>query len=556
MNRRNFLHMTGLSLSSLLVWSVDSVGAPRKPSVALPDTVMVQLGDGLHQLSSTDKKTWTYQDVTVRLTYNQQNELQVAVQAPKQALSAVQLRWRYQQPATATVCGDHWERTYGDVSFQVPMAARKLPWYFVLHDKDTTTCFGVKTGCAAFCFWQVGGGTMQLNLDTNSGGVGVQLGDRTLAAATLVTTRNEGKENTFATARRFCHLLCDKPRLAAQPVYGINDWYFAYGSNSSDLILKHTSLLADLAPSGDNRPFSLIDAGWAAYSPLLPNDCCWQDDFTRPNSKFNDMSSLAADIRRLGMRPGLWTRPLCANHADKATLLLPSIPGRNDPKKPVLDPSIPENLARVQQTIRTQVQWGYEMIKHDFSTYDILGRWGFEMTDAMTAPGWRFQDNTRTTAEIILGLYRTIREAAGSAYLIGCNTVSHLSAGLFELNRIGDDTSGEEWDRTRKMGVNTLGFRLTQHQTFYAADGDCVGLTKKVPWELNKQWMHLLAESGSPLFLSAQPDAVGEVQRQFIRQCFAAAAKPQPVAEPLDWLTNQWPTRWQLNGTPTTFKWT
>src|SRR5205823_11246671 len=114
------------------------------------------------------------------------------------------------------------------------------------------------------------------------------------------------------------------------------------------------------------------------------------------------------------------------------------------------------------------------------------------------------------TAEIILDMYQAIREAAGPMYLIGCNTVSHLSAGLFELYRIGDDTSGEEWDRTRKMGVNTMGFRLVQHNTFYAADGDCVGLTPKVPWAKNEQWLRLLAESGAPLFISAQREAVGE----------------------------------------------
>ena len=555
MNRRNFLHLTGLSLGSLLVWSTDSVGAPRKSTVSLPKAVFVQLSDGRHPLTSRDQKTWTYQDITVRLTY-QQDELQVAVQSPKQALREVQLQWPYQQPAGATVCGDHWERTYGDVSFQPPEASRRLPWYFVQHDQDITTCFGVKTGCASFCSWQVGGGTMQLNLDTTSGGVGVQLGDRTLPAASIVTTTNEGKENTFATARRFCGMMCEKPRLTAKPVYGINDWYFAYGNSSADLILQHTRLLADLAPGGDNKPFSLVDAGWAAYSPLMPNDCCWQDDFTKANDKFKDMASVATSINSLGMRPGLWTRPLCAASTDKQTLLLPLIPGRNEPKKPVLDPSIPENLARVQQTIRTQTQWGYEMIKHDFSTYDIFGRWGFEMKDGLTAPGWRFQDNSRTSAEIILGLYKAIRDAAGPVYLIGCNTVSHLAAGLFELNRVGDDTSGEEWDRTRKMGVNTLGFRLTQHQKFYASDGDCVGLTKKVPWEKNKQWMELLAKSSSPLFISAQPDAVGEAQRQVIKQSFAAAARPQPVAEPLDWLTNQWPTKWRLDGVATTFSWT
>ncbi len=68
-------------------------------------------------------------------------------------------------------------------------------------------------------------------------------------------------------------------------------------------------------------------------------------------------------------------------------------------------------------------------------------------------------DTSRINADILLDLSKTIREAAGDTCIIGCNTFSHLAAGLFELNRIGDDTSGYELDITLKMGVNTLAFR-------------------------------------------------------------------------------------------------
>jgi len=195
------------------------------------------------------------------------------------------------------------------------------------------------------------------------------------------------------------------------------------------------------------------------------------------------------------------------------------------------------------------------MVKHDFSTYDITGRWGFDMNAELTQPGWHFYDKSKTNAEIINHLYQSISEAAGNMYIIGCNTMSHLAAGIFELNRIGDDTSGKEWSRTRKMGVNTLGFRMPQHNSFYAADGDCVGLTNQVPWDKNKQWMQLLAESSAPLFISAQPDALGAVQKAFIKDCFAKAAKPQPIAEPLDWLTNSLPSKWKLNNRMVDFDW-
>jgi alpha-galactosidase len=477
------------------------------------------------------------------------------VESPSQALHFIRLEWNIHTPSRARLLGDQWERTYGDEAFKPLAQTRKMPWYFIRYAGGQAECFGVKTGCNTFCYWQASAANLSLTMDTRSGGLGVLLGPRTLHAADIVVMKGRGEDSVFATGRRFCGLMCDKPRLPRQPVYGINDWYYAYGNNTPELILRQTSLMTELATDPGNRPFSVVDAGWASYSPYHPGDGGWNDDFSRPNDKFKDMGKLAADIRKLGMRPGLWMRPLCASYKDPASLLLPAIPGREDPKSPVLDPTIEENLARIRHNIALYRQWGYKLVKHDYSSYDIFGKWGSQMEEDMTTPGWRFRDNTRTTAEIILGLYQAIREAAGDMYLIGCNTLSHLSAGLFELSRVGDDTSGKEWARTRKMGVNTLGFRMIQHDLFYAADGDCVGLTQDVPWDKTRQWMQLVAGAGTPLFISAQPEVVAAEQKTMIRECFSLAARPLPAGEPLDWLTNTLPARWRLDGKIREFDW-
>jgi alpha-galactosidase len=94
------------------------------------------------------------------------------------------------------------------------------------------------------------------------------------------------------------------------------------------------------------------------------------------------------------------------------------------------------------------------------------------------------------------------------------------------------------------MGVNTLAFRMPQHDAFFAVDADCVGLTNDIPWEKNAQWLDLLSRSGTPLFVSADPTALGEVQRVALKQAFARAAVARPVAEPLDWQDSLTPTRW------------
>ena len=74
--------------------------------------------------------------------------------------------------------------------------------------------------------------------------------------------------------------------------------------------------------------------------------------------------------------------------------------------------------------------------------------------------------------------------AEDNTLILGCNTIGHLAAGLAHINRTGDDTSGKEWERVRKYGVNTLAFRMLHHGAFYEADADCAALTSELDGSL------------------------------------------------------------------------
>jgi len=165
------------------------------------------------------------------------------------------------------------------------------------------------------------------------------------------------------------------------------------------------------------------------------------------------------------------------------------------------------------------------------------------------------KDRSKTTAEIVLDLYRAIRAGAGDSIVIGCNTIGHLSAGLVEAQRIGDDTSGREWSRTRKMGVNSLAFRIAQHNTFFAADADCVPVTQAIPWNLTAQWLDLVARSGTALFISVDPAVIREDQKPALKAALAAASRPQETAIALDWMDTTIPEHWRLDGKPTRYDW-
>jgi alpha-galactosidase len=192
------------------------------------------------------------------------------------------------------------------------------------------------------------------------------------------------------------------------------------------------------------------------------------------------------------------------------------------------------------------VQWGYEFIKHDFTTYELLGRWGSAMHAETVSPGWHFHDRSRTNAELIRDLYQAIRSAAGETIILGCNTVGHLAAGLFESQRIADDTSGHDWERTRRFGVNGLSHRIAQHRTFSYIDPDCVAITSDVGWRETSQWMDVVARSGTSLFFSPAPAAVTPEIKSAMKDALLLSSQGSS-GHPLHPTRGTTPIEWQFS---------
>jgi alpha-galactosidase len=511
-----------------------------------PDAVNVQTSADVRSLRDEGNGRWTASSGIVVSTTERADACHVSLTAPETAVNRVHLRWRGDLKDTRLILGDAWERGYGDFEWRSWVPDRAMPWYVATFADALTHAYGVRTGARAFCFWQVDPQGVSLWADVRSGSRGVELGLRVLEVCDVVCRAGRVGESAFAALHAFCRQMCPNPRLPSKPVYGSNDWYWAYGNNSASSVRADASHIAELSPNGGNRPFAVIDDGWQPARGAEKKDVGTWD---RGNEKFPDMQRLADDIKQAGARPGIWVRPLLATADASDAWRLPR--DRN-----VLDPSVPDVRHKVAEDIARVRAWGFELVKHDYTTYDIFGRWGFQMGTALTRDGWTFASGpSRTTSEVIDELYATIRSAAGESLVIGCNTVSHLSAGHFDLCRVGDDTSGTEWSRTRKMGVNTLAFRGVQHGAFYVADADCVGVTTVVPWSLTRQWLDLVARSGTTTFVSLAPDALGADQRRDLRAALALAAVPQPLGEPLDWQRTVYPQRWRLMGRERTYEW-
>ncbi len=546
-NRREFI---GSAVWSAVGASIldESYERPPRDFVNLlrpPDFASVQTDAGHARLEPAGGGRWRKDDIAITTTARR-DALNVTLTAPSSGVKRVHLRWRVHLNDVQLLLGDAWERGYGDLEWRSWVPDRVMPWYAATFDGSRTHAYGVRTGARAFCSWQIDPDGVSLWADVRAGGVALRLGERTLDVCDVRCRAGRAGESPFAALHAFCARMCPDPRLPAAPVYGHNDWYWAYGNNSADSALADARRIVDLSPSGANRPFAVIDDGW---QPGRGKEQAGAGTWDRGNEKFPDMAGLAAAIRAAGARPGIWIRPLQAP-ADAPDAW------RLSREREALDPTVPEVSEKVAADIARIRRWGFELIKHDYSTWDIFGRWGFQMGASLTRDGWTFASGPgRTTAEVIDDLYRTIRNAAGDALIIGCNTVSHLSAGRFEICRAGDDTSGTEWSRTRKMGVNTLAFRGVQQGTFYVADPDCVAVTNAVPWDLQRQWLDVVARSGTTLFVSIAPDALAAGRRRDLVAALELAARPQPLGEPLDWQRSVYPSRWRLTERERTYDW-
>lgn len=476
----------------------------------------------------------------------QERELKLFVSSDTENPRFICLRWNYKTKQEVKVLGDKWERAYADLFWSSINPELFMPWYFFIRTKNETTGVGVKVRPNSFVSFEYDASGVTAWIDVRCGALGVELGGRELLACTFLCESYKGI-SSFEAAKRFCKLMSPTPKLPNHIVYGGNNWYYAYGESSREEILEESGFLSNLAKGLENRPYMVIDDGWSRNLTDGP----WE-----PNEKFGDMKTLAEEMTSLGVIPGIWVR-LLANSELSAKHPEWQLKRKCQTYTPPLDPSHPKVKAYLRQVLSEVRSWGYKLLKHDYSTCDLFEGFGMNFNGSITnEENWSFYDKTKTSAEITLEYYRLIRDVCQDMVIIGCDTVSHLSAGIFEINRVGDDTSSKSWSRTRALGVNTLAFRLPQNENFYMADADCVCvLGDNIPWEMNKQWLELLAKSKTPLFISCKPSDTTDQMRADIKKAFLEANRVQKTPEPLDWEYNKNPSIWTIDQEEVEFDW-
>lgn len=447
------------------------------------------------------------------------NGAKVVVCPSEQPVQYLKLRFNCDFSLVDKVYGDYWARCsyIHPLEWKNVLPERQMPWYCYLMQDKKVHCYGVKTGADCFASWYVDPKGISLFLDLSNGTGGTDL-KQPLVACEVVETESLENESSFSVAKRFAKIMCEKPVLPKQPIFGVNNWYWAYGDISAQSVLLETDYLIKMTKGTKNRPYMIIDDGWQKNRTVGTEGGTYIGGEWLPNEKFKDMKALCDKIHEKGANAGLWIRPLLTReNIPEEQVLTQGFGGT------ILDPSHPENLKKIGEDVKRIKEWGFDLIKHDFTQIDTFGSFadGTEVALSKDASikDREFYDKTKTNATIIKNLYKTIQESAGEMDVIGCNVFGHLSAGIHSIHRVGADTSGRAFEITRSDGINSM-MRLPQNKNFYLADPDCAAFTKMVDSGLNLDFLEMCAITGVTTLASVTPNSLTEKELKRINEIF------------------------------------
>jgi hypothetical protein len=300
------------------------------------------------------------------------------------------------------------------------------------------------------------------------------------------------------------------------PPSGWCSWYYYYQEIDENEIKRNAKWIADnLKDFG--AQYVQIDDGWQGTGRGLGENRDW----TTIDKRFpGGMPALAAYIKSLGLKPGIWLAP----HGQSNKTVVDANPGvfmfANDGTSAsktwegnyLVDPSVAETQKYLTGLFRTLRGWGYEYFKIDGQPIVVR-----EFRNKK-----EFMKNGADDADL---LYRetlaSIRAGIGDdSYLLGCWVVPLEGIGLMNGSRVGADVL-PNWDGFKFALRATMEYYFLHNIAWYN-DPDVMIARSPLPLEQARAWATLQGLTGQAVLMSDRLSDLSHDRVELIKRVYPA----------------------------------
>lgn len=353
----------------------------------------------------------------------------------------------------------------------------------------------------------------------------------TLSSGPLLLTWAPTPHEALEAYARTCGLLHGAER--KPPLMGWCSWYYTLTETSEEEVLRNARFVAEHLKDYGLDVIQVDDGFQRGFGDWEGND-----RFPR------GMGGLAEEIRKLGLRPGIWLAPYVLDRDGKIAREHPEWVGRDiagAPKRAedregrggvALDPTHPEALEWLRQLFRTVAHdWGYEMIKLDFVEWSVLAIERYHDPSVGRAGAYR------------RGLEAIREEVGEDRHILDCGPVT--AAGLCDSWRTEfdfDELTWRQYTQEPYSNVHGIANRYYFHGHLWANDPDHLGLTLLTESQ-GRAVASLMALSGGTLISGDPLYALSEAKLEILRKVLPAWGRG---ARPVDLFENGTPAVFHL----------
>jgi hypothetical protein len=307
----------------------------------------------------------------------------------------------------------------------------------------------------------------------------------------------------------------DKTRFPLPPS-GWCSWYFFYQEINEDEIKLSAKWIAENLKDFGVQ-YVQIDDGWQGSGHGLGENRDW----STINKRFpSGMDGLAAYIKSLGLKPGIWLAPhgqsnesVVKNHPSVFLVKPDGTTASNTWEGTfLLDPSAPESQQYLKDLFAKLSSWGYEYFKIDGQP--IVVREYRNKKSFMKKPA-------EDTDELYRETLRSIRAGIGpNRYLLGCWVVPLEGIGLMNGSRTGADVL-PNWDGFKFAMRATMQYYFTHNVAWYA-DPDVFIVRAPLPLEQARAWATLQGLTGQAALMSDRLVDLSPERVELIKRVYPA----------------------------------